>query len=49
MHLMWFIQAHHPDLDFYARFFKPGVAGRTHLDHMATWHGEEPGDCEQKQ
>jgi hypothetical protein len=39
MHLMWFMQAHHLDLDFYKRYFKPGACGKTHLAHMATWHG----------
>jgi hypothetical protein len=38
MHLMWFMQVHHLDLEFYDRFFKRGVCGRTHLDHMTTWH-----------
>ncbi len=38
MHLMWFMQVHHLDLDFYDRFFKAGVYGQTHLAHMATWH-----------
>jgi hypothetical protein len=38
MHLMWFMQAHHLDLDFYATFFKPGVCGTTHLGHLDAWH-----------
>jgi hypothetical protein len=38
MHLMWFFQAHHLDLDFYDRFFRPGAYGPTHAAHMATWH-----------
>lgn len=38
MHLMWFMQVHHLDLEFYDGFFKPGVYGRTQRDHMATWH-----------
>jgi hypothetical protein len=38
MHLMWFMQAHHLDLDFYDRFFKAGAYGRTHGAHMALWH-----------
>ena len=25
MHLMWFMQAHHLDLDYYAKFFHPGA------------------------
>jgi hypothetical protein len=38
MHLMWFMQAHHLDTDFYDRFFRPGAYGPTHTAHMATWH-----------
>ena len=38
MHLMWFMQVHHLDLDFYDRFFKAGVCGDRHATHMATWH-----------
>jgi hypothetical protein len=38
MHLMWFMQAHHVDADFYARYFKPGALGPTQRDHMAIWH-----------
>ncbi len=38
MHLMWFMQARHLDLEFYERFFKPGVCGNTHMAHMARWH-----------
>jgi len=39
MHLPWFMQVHHLDLDFYDRFFRPGAYGDTHAAHMATWHG----------
>jgi len=38
MHLMWFMQAHHLDLDFYDQFFKAGAYGHTHMTHMSTWH-----------
>ena len=38
MHLMWFMQVHHLDLDFYDKFFKPGAYSQTHRDHLATWH-----------
>jgi hypothetical protein len=38
MHLMWFMQVHHLDLNFYDRFFKPGAYGPTHLAHMSRWH-----------
>ena len=38
MHLMWMMQAHHLDTDFYDRHFRPGACGPTHLAHLATWH-----------
>src|SRR5262249_3128621 len=38
MHLMWFMQVHHLDLDFYERYFHEGACGERHLAHMATWH-----------
>jgi hypothetical protein len=38
MHLMWFMQAHHLDLDFYDKFFRPGSYEPTHAAHMRTWH-----------
>jgi hypothetical protein len=38
MHLMWFMQAHHIDTDYYDRFFRPGAYGPTHAAHLATWH-----------
>ena len=41
MHLMWFVQAHHIDTDYYDRLFKPGAHGPTHRSHMRTWHGED--------
>ena len=40
MHLMWFMQAHHLDLDYYATYFRPGACSESHLTHMATWHPE---------
>jgi hypothetical protein len=39
MHLMWFMQAHHIDTDFYDSFFRKGAYGPTHAAHMRTWHG----------
>lgn len=33
-----YLQAHHLDLDFYDRFYKPGSYLRTHAAHMETWH-----------
>ena len=38
MHLMWVMQAHHIDTDYYDRFFGPGAYGPAHATHMATWH-----------
>jgi hypothetical protein len=38
MHLMWFLQAHHIDTDYYDRFFRPGAYGPTHAAHLTTWH-----------
>src|SRR5262249_52979411 len=38
MHLMWLMQAHHLDTDYYDRFFRPGAYGSTHAAHMAKWH-----------
>jgi hypothetical protein len=38
MHLMWVMQAHHIDTDYYDRFFGAGAYGPAHAAHMATWH-----------
>jgi hypothetical protein len=38
MHLMWVMQVHHIDTDYYDRFFADGAYGQTHAEHMATWH-----------
>jgi len=38
MHLMWLMQAHHLDTDYYDRFFRAGAYGPTHAAHMAKWH-----------
>jgi hypothetical protein len=40
MHLMWCMQAHHLDTDYYDRFFRSGALGPTHAAHLATWHPE---------
>ena len=40
---MNYVQAHHLDLDFYDRFFKPGAYLRTHAEHMQRWHDEQQG------
>jgi hypothetical protein len=39
MHLMWVMQVHHIDTDYYVRFFGDGAYGPRHAAHMATWHG----------
>ena len=38
MHLMWVMQAHHIDTDYYDRFFGTDAYGPAHATHMATWH-----------
>lgn len=38
MHLMWFMQAHHLDTEYYDRFFRLGAYGQTHASHLSTWH-----------
>ncbi|HUA52804.1 MAG TPA: hypothetical protein VMB81_11605 [Candidatus Sulfotelmatobacter sp.] len=38
MHLMWVMQAHHLDTDFYDRHFHPDAYGATHAGHLAIWH-----------
>jgi hypothetical protein len=38
MHLMWLMQAHHLDIDYYDKFFRPGAYGPSHAAHMAKWH-----------
>lgn len=36
--LITYLQAHHLDLEFYDRFFKPGSYLQTHRDHLKRWH-----------
>jgi hypothetical protein len=36
--IMNYVQAHHLELDFYDRFFKPGAYLRSHAEHMERWH-----------
>jgi hypothetical protein len=38
MHLMWFMQAHHLDTDYYDKFFRSGAYGATHAAHLTKWH-----------
>jgi hypothetical protein len=39
-----YVQAHHLDLDFYDRHFKPGAYLPSHAEHMQRWHGGEEED-----
>jgi hypothetical protein len=39
MFLIMYLQAHHLDLEFYERFYKPGAYLETHAKHMERWHG----------
>lgn len=41
MFLIMYLQAHHLDLDFYDKFYKPGAYLKTHATHMAKWHPED--------
>lgn len=34
------LQAHHLDLDFYNKFYKPGAYLKTHAKHMERWHSQ---------
>jgi hypothetical protein len=36
--VIMYLQAHHLDLEFYDRFYKPGAYLKTHETHMAQWH-----------
>jgi hypothetical protein len=38
MHLMWVMQVHHIDTDYYDRNFGPGAYGPTHAAHRTNWH-----------
>jgi hypothetical protein len=38
MFLIMYLQAHHIDLEFYDKFYKPGAYLRTHANHMSRWH-----------
>jgi hypothetical protein len=37
-----YLQAHHLDLAFYDKFYKPGAYLHTHANHMAQWHPTTP-------
>ncbi|MBW7468656.1 hypothetical protein K0O23_16385 [Pontibacter aydingkolensis] len=36
--MLTYLQAHHLDLEFYDKFYKPGAYLKTHADHMTKWH-----------
>jgi len=38
MFLIMYLQAHHIDLEFYDKFYKPGAYLRTHANHISRWH-----------
>ncbi len=38
MFLIMYLQAHHIDLGFYDKFYKPGAYLSTHANHMRQWH-----------
>ncbi|HSP48447.1 MAG TPA: hypothetical protein VLN47_10275 [Clostridiaceae bacterium] len=40
MFVLTYLQAHHIDLEFYDKFYKPGAYLKTHAEHMEKWHGE---------
>jgi len=37
--VMQYLQAHHLDLEFYDKFYKPGAYLETHAQHIKQWHG----------
>jgi hypothetical protein len=39
--VLTYLQAHHLDLEFYDRYFKPGSYLKTHAQHMHDWHPDE--------
>ena len=38
MFILMYLQAHHLDLEFYDKFYKPGAYLKTHAQHMKKWH-----------
>jgi hypothetical protein len=39
--LIMYLQAHHLDLEFYDKFFKPGSYLETHARHFDRWHSQD--------
>jgi len=48
MHLLYFIQACHLDVDFYDKYFKEGAFLHTHREHMQKWHGQQAAPAAKK-
>jgi hypothetical protein len=44
MHLMWVMQVHHIDTDYYDRFFGTDAYGSTHAAHLSNWHRSGAGE-----
>ncbi len=40
MWIIMYLQAHHLDLEFYNKFYKPGAYLKTHARHMEHWHSK---------
>jgi hypothetical protein len=38
LNMLYWIQSHHLDLDFYDKYFKSGAYLQTHVDHFKVWH-----------
>jgi hypothetical protein len=36
--VIMYLQAHHLDLEFYDRFYRPGAYLQTHAEHLRRWH-----------
>ena len=49
MHLMWHMQVHHLDPDFYDTFFHAAACGHTHAAHMTKWHPEASSSSDEGQ
>lgn len=44
MFVIMYLQAHHLDLEFYEKFYKPGGYLKSHATHMERWHpGQKTG------
>jgi hypothetical protein len=40
MFLIMYLQAHHLDLEFYDKFYKPGAYLNSHANHLRNWHSK---------